>query len=146
MARKTKPGDSEKRGVTNLTEAKEVVRNAVPSILNLKDQRKAINDEIKSIRERVNAVGIPKKALDHAIKMREMDPDDRERFDEGLAIARDAISLPMSRSLFDFLDTPAGEKDEEPAPEKPNGRGAKSGAEALKAGRAHLSAVPDAMA
>lgn len=137
MARKAKAGDSDKRGVTNLTEAKEVVRNAVPSILNLKEQRKAINEEIASIRERVNACGVPKRALDHAIKIKEMDPDDRERFDEGFAIARDAIGLSMSRSLFDFIETPAGEGEgEEEAPKPPAH---------LAAARAHLSSVPDAV-
>lgn len=101
---------------TNLTETKEVIRNAVPEIINLKAKRKELNEEIAAIRERVNAAGIPKHALDHAIRVREMDPEDRERFDEGVAIVRDVIGAAMSRSLFDYLDTPAGGNGEEPPP------------------------------
>lgn len=129
MARTAKAGEGN-RAVTNVTEATETVRNAVPAIINLKDQRKAINAEIAEIRERVNAAGVPKKALDHAIKLKEMDPEDRERWDEGFAIARDAIAIPVSRSLFDMLDTPTG---------KPNGDAKPKGTqEALAAAREHL--------
>ena len=111
MAKKTKPGD----GVTNLSETKDIVRNAVPKIVNLIDRRKAINADIAEIREQVNAAGIPKKALDHAIKVKQMDPEDRQRFDEGYAIARDAIGLKMSGSLFDMIESPT-----EPASEPAN--------------------------
>lgn len=99
MAQKAKPGD----GATNLTATKEIIRNEVPAIINLIAKRKELNAEIAERRERVNATGVPKKALDHAIRIRQMDPDDRQQFDEGLAIARDAIGLPMSQSLFDFI-------------------------------------------
>lgn len=136
MAKKAKAGEDQ-RGVTNLTNAKEMVRNTVPKIINLKKDRTAINEEISSLRANVEAAGVPKKALDHAIKMMEMDPQDRERFDEGYAIARDAIGLRMSASLFDFIEEPAGE----------NGAG---GSDALVAARQHLNGdsarVPDAVA
>lgn len=104
MARKTKPGDQ----VTNVSESKDTVRNSVPRIVNLKKQRKEINAEIAAEREKVNAAGIPKAALDHAIRVLEMDPEVRTAFDEGVAIARDAVSVPMSRSLFDMLDERTG--------------------------------------
>lgn len=123
MAKKTKPGD----GVTNLSSAKDLIRNAVPKIIGLKEKRKGINEEIAALRENINAAGVNKKALDYAIRVKEMDPLDRENFDEGYAIARDAIGLPQSRSLFDLLDS----GDEEPAP---NG--------ALAAAKAHLAVAP----
>jgi uncharacterized protein (UPF0335 family) len=141
MAKKTKPGDSD-RG-TNLTETKEVIRDVVPRIIKLKEERKAINADIQELRERVNAAGVSKSALDHAIRVREMDPTDREKFDEGYAIARDAMNVPISRSLFDMIETPAGA-----------GTGAEDStggaAEAVAAARAHLggnrAAAPDAVA
>lgn len=107
MARNTKPGDS----VTNLTETKDIIRNAVPRIVNLKRQRKELNAEIAAEREKVNGAGVSKQALDHAIRIKEMDPEDRQRFDESYAIARDAIGLPQSRSLFDFLGSDEGGGD-----------------------------------
>lgn len=110
MAKKTKPGDS----VTNISDSKNTIRNSVPRIVNLRKQRKEINAEIQAEREKVNATGIPKAALDHAIRVMEMDPDVRQNFDEGVAIARDAIAVPMSRSLFDMLDERTG--PEAPAP------------------------------
>lgn len=108
MAKKTKPGDK----VTNLSESKDIIRNNVPKIVNLKKRRKDLNAEIAALREEVNAVGVPKQALDYAIRVREMDPDVRAAFDEGYAIARDAIGLKMSGSLFDFIETPAAPANE----------------------------------
>src|SRR3954466_11000011 len=110
MAKVTKPGD----GPTNLTETKDVIRNSVPAIINLIAKRKELNAEIAEIRERVNACGVPKKALDHAIRVKQMDPDVRQQFDEGYAIARDAIGLPQSASLFDFIKTGDDEQDDKP--------------------------------
>lgn len=136
MARKAKPGDS---GVTNLSNAKEMVRQSVPNIINLKKDRTAINEQIAAIRANVEAAGVPKKALDHAIRVLDMDPQDRERFDEGYAIARDAVGLGMSRSLFDMLD------ERLDAETKPNGKEpAVKGAigEALAASKAHLGGAP----
>lgn len=98
--------------VTNLSAAKDTIRNAVPAIVNLKAQRKDINAEIAKLRENVNAAGVPKSALDYAIKIKEMEPDVRERFDEGYAIARDAIGLRMSGSLFDMIEEPTAEAAE----------------------------------
>jgi len=139
MARKAKPNDAN-RGVTNLTDAKEMVRQSVPKIIGLKKDRTAINEEIAAIRANVEAAGVPKKALDHAIRVLEMDPEDRARFDEGFAIARDAVGIGMSRSLFDMLDEPLGGDGEE------GHGGVSNGAAALDAARAHLQPVPDAVA
>lgn len=107
MAKKAKVGD----GPTNVSEAKEVIRNAVPEIVNINKRIKALQADKAELRERVNAVGIPKRALDHAIRMREMDPEDRQRYDEGYIIAREAIGVAVQRSLFEMIETPAGEND-----------------------------------
>lgn len=124
MAKKAAPGEK----VTNLSETKDIIRNAVPRIVGLKLKRKDINAEIAAEREKVNACGVPKQALDHAIKIKEMDPDVRQEFDEGYAIARDAIGLPQSRSLFDFIE--ASDDDEE--------KDEKAGNGALAASKKHL--------
>lgn len=113
MAKKAKPGDQ----VTNLTGAKEIIRNSVPKIVGLKLKRKELNAEIAAEREKVNAAGVSKNALDYAIKVKEMDPEDRAHFDEGYAIARDAIGIPQSKSLFDFI---ASSDDEQPEDGKPD--------------------------
>lgn len=105
MARRAKPGDSPTHGVTNLTEAKEQVRAAVKTIIALREQRKDINDAINSERKKVKVLGVPPAALDLAIRMRDADPEDRQRHDEGYAIARDALGLRFQMSLFENLDT-----------------------------------------
>lgn len=107
MAKKAKVGD----GPTNVSEAKEVIRNAVPEIININKKIKALQADKAELREKVNAVGVPKKALDHAIRVREMDPEDRQRFDEGYIIAREAIGCAVQRSLFEMIDEPAGAND-----------------------------------
>lgn len=147
MAQRAKPGER----TTNLSETKDIIRNVVPRIVQLKKKRADINADIAAEREKVNAAGISKHALDHAIKIKEMDPEDRQAFDEGVAIVRDAIHVGMSRSLFDMLDEdtakPDGEKDEGgESGERPKDNAdvvaahyAKDGDEALEAAKKHLS-------
>ena len=167
MARKAKPNDAGSKGVTNLTATKDVIRNAVPEIVNLKKQRKELNERIAAARERVNAAGVPKAALDHAIRMREMDPEVRQAFDEGVAIVRDTIGVSLSRSLFDMLDERAeteskvaedqAAKAKPPLGNGPNGDDSDLGGDdtpadqangfvsALNKSRAHLHPAPDAV-
>lgn len=120
-----------------------MVRQSVPKIINLKKDRTAINEEIAAIRANVEAAGVPKKALDHAIRVLDMDPQDRERFDEGYAIARDAVGLSMSRSLFDMLDERLD--SETNGGKEPQTKGAIG--EALAAAKTHLggASAPDAV-
>src|SRR4051812_26890704 len=128
MAKKAKAGDGQ---ATNLSETKETIRNVVPAIINLKSDRKEINAKIQELRERVNAAGVPKAALDYAIRMKEMDPEDRQRLDEGYAISRDALGISFQRSLFEMIEDPAAEPGA-----KANGNGA------LAAAKAHLGGAP----
>lgn len=143
MAKKAKPGDR----VTNLTETKDIIRNSVPKIIGLKLKRKELNAEIAAEREKVNAAGVSKKALDHAIRVKEMDPEDRQAFDEGYAIARDAIGLPQSRSLFDFIDSSDDETADDSEADAAPKKKPLSGPEALAAARAGngSQAAPDAL-
>lgn len=121
MSKKAKPGDS---GVTNLSETKDVIREAVGKIIQLRGERKELNAAIGEQRARVKNYGVPPAALDLALRMKEADPEDRQRHDEGYAIARDALGLGLQRSLFETI--------EEPAELKPNGNGA------IAKARAHL--------
>lgn len=133
MARKAKPGD-DNRGVTNLSNCKDLIKNGVPKIIGIEKKIKALRDERNSIRENINAAGVPKAAFDHALRTFKMDPEDRARFDEGVAITRDAMALPLSRSLFDMIEEPTGTDEDD---QTVNGSGKGMGA-ALDAARAHL--------
>lgn len=138
MAKKAKPGDGDNRGVTNLSETKEVIREAVAKIMKLRSERKELNAAIGEQRARVKNYGVPPAALDLALRMKEADPEDRQKHDEGYAIARDALGLGLQRSLFEMIEDPAGEEGDKP----------KNMSEALDASRAHLgtSGPPDAIA
>jgi hypothetical protein len=115
MAKKAKPGDGE-RGVTNLSETKDVIRQEVAKIVGLRGQRKEINGAMAESRARVKNYGVPPAALDLAIRMKEADPDDRQRHDEGYAIARDALGLGLQRSLFEMIEEPAVQTNGAKAP------------------------------
>lgn len=152
MAKRAKPGDGSS-GVTNLTETKEVIKTEVARIIGLKSQRKEINNAIGEARARVKNYGVPPAALDLALRMKEADPEDRQKHDEGYAIARDALGLGLQRSLFETME----KEPEKPKGEKPvevKGDIAKAAAEAgmipgagaLAKAKSHLSAVPDATA
>lgn len=141
MAKKAKPGDGER--VTNLSETKDVIREAVAKIIKLRGDRKELNAAIGEQRARVKNYGVPPAALDLALRMKEADPEDRQRHDEGYAIARDALGLGLQRSLFEMLDERLGAE----ATPKANGKAHEtSGAigEALAASK--VDATADATA
>jgi hypothetical protein len=137
MAKKAKPGDAAGGGVTNLTETKAVIKEAVGKILSLKTERKELNAAIGEQRARVKKYGVPPAALDLAIRMKEADTEDRQKHDEGYAIARDALGLGLQRSLFEALDERLDAESKAP----PVGANA-----ALDRSRGHLGgASPDAI-
>lgn len=137
MANKAKPGDAGAGGVTNLSDTKKVIQEEVAKIMRLKGERKELNAAIGESRARVKNYGVPPAALDLAIRMKEADAEDRQKHDEGYAIARDALGLGLQRSLFETLDENLGDDAKVPI------------ADALAASRAHLgnggAAAPDAV-
>lgn len=156
MARRAKPNDSDSNGVTNLTETKQVIQEAVGKILRLRSERKELNEAIGEQRARVKNNGIPPAALDLAIRMKEADAEDRQKHDEGYAIARDALGLGLQRSLFEQLDERMDTEARSPkrhakAPSEPyeGDNSDLAGADdagpnmaAIDSARAHLSGVP----
>lgn len=159
MARRAKPNDSDAHGVTNLTEAKQVVAEEVKNILAREAKIAELSSANTASRKRVKTYGVPPAALAYAIKIKKMDPEDRQKHDEGCAIARDAIGLSIPRTLFEQLDERFETEDKIAATQKPNGAaptGPKGDADladdsppdvssALGAARKHLNAVPDAV-
>ena len=116
MAKKAKTGDSANPRMTNLSETKETIRDAVRAILSLKNERKEINSAIAEERAKVVNCGVPKAALDLAIRMKEMDVEDRNAIDEGYAIARDALGMGLQLSMFENQDPQPDESDESDKP------------------------------
>jgi hypothetical protein len=157
MSKTAKPNDG---GVLNISNARTAVQGSVKKIIELKAQRKRINDQIASERGLCKSAGVPPAALDLAIRMKEMDPEQRAAHDEGYLLARQAIGLAIQRDLFETLGgtdgdgeqiSPEGQKAIDAAKAKGN---AKPMGEALKDARNHigdgekkpagLRAVPDA--
>lgn len=134
MAQKAKPGDGER--VTNLTDTKNTIRDSVARIMKLKNERKELNAAIGEQRARVKNCGVPPAALDLAIRMKEVDQEDRQAHDEGYAIARDALGMGIQASLFETLNT----NDDAPAEGKSN-------VTALAKAKKHLggTSAPDAV-
>lgn len=131
MARRAKPGDKGEK-VTNLTDAKDLIRNAVPEIINIDEKIKNLRDRRNELRSAVQAAGVTKGAFDLALKFRKMDPEDRQAFDEGFVIAREAVGLRVQRGLFEALN------DDDDA-EEGNGRPTRHG------NGSSAAAAPDAL-
>ncbi len=140
MARRAKPNDAD-GGVINVPEAKAAVKDAVAQILKHRTERKEINAAIAEQRARCKNLGVPPAALDLAIRMKESDPEDREKHDTGYLLARDALGLKIQADLFDDDD---GGGEAEAEAEKPR-RGRPPASSAMQSARAHLSAVPEAV-
>ena len=80
---------------SNLGPLKQEIAETAGKIGKLKQDRQAINDDIKALRENMQAKGIKKEALDMAMKYVGWDVDKREGFDLAYSIVREALSLPF---------------------------------------------------
>lgn len=128
MAKRAKPGDDASNGVTNLTSTKKVLKEVANGFRDIAKQRSDLNEYAGELRERCRNHGIDPKWLLTALKVADMEPEDRERADESYAIARDAIGLSFRESLFDNLDereeseeNAARVKERQQKPPAPNG-------------------------
>ena len=90
----------------NLDNIKSAIKASYDRILEWRDDRSAVQADIQAEREKLVALGIPKKAFDMAVKYAVLDPDERKAFDTAYAIVREAIGLPVQADLFDEIKPP----------------------------------------
>lgn len=95
---------------SNITSLKKDIKAGVDKIENLKADRTALNEEIASVRSDLQAKGIPKAALDMAMKYMNFDPEKREGFDMAYDIVREAIDLPIDANQGSLFPEDAGDK------------------------------------
>jgi uncharacterized protein (UPF0335 family) len=106
VARKpSQPTKDEQPVVTNLTSTKKVLRECAAGFEKIDEKRAELNDQAADLRERCRNQGIDPKWLLAALRIKKMEPEDREKADENYAIARDAIGIGMQSSLFDTIAT-----------------------------------------
>jgi hypothetical protein len=87
----------------NIGPLKEDIVKARDKVLELKSKRSEINADLKAIRENLEAKGITKSAFDSALRHYEKDPEQREGYDQGYIIAREAMGLPVIGAQMDMF-------------------------------------------
>lgn len=97
----------------NLKKVKDAIREAIGEINQHKEERDDTNAQIQAIREKLKALGIPKKAFDMALSYVNMDPDKREGFDIAYALVREVAGLPLQDDLFTAAERKANETVQE---------------------------------
>lgn len=104
----------------NVGDLKKKIAAAIGSVRELKKDRQDTNAEIQAVREKMNALGIPKAAFDMAMRYLEWDADKQEGFDLAYALVREAGGAPLQEDLFQAAERMAAEnggKPEEIAPD-----------------------------
>lgn len=117
----------ERQSNSNLIKIKKDLASARDRVKSINLEIKELQAEKQHIRDGVAAMGIPKKAFDHAIRVAEMDPDDRRAYDFGYEVTRDALNTQLD--LFASVD----DKNEDKPANKPKESSAKKAAPAKKA-------------
>ena len=88
-------------GGGNLTKLQEHIRKGVGDIETFKNKRADINAKINEIRMGLEAEGIPRPALDMAMRYLNFDKDKQEGFDLAYSIVREAMGQPLQADLFE---------------------------------------------
>lgn len=127
MAKSAKPNDPGDK-VTNLSSTKKVLAECAAGFRRIDKQRADLNEEAGELRERCRNQGIDPKWLLTAIRVADMEVEDRAKADESYAIAREALGTGLQRSLFETIG------DEPPAAESAP-RAAANGKAAPKAAK-----------
>lgn len=104
----------------NITKVKDAIRDAIRDVTELKKDREDVNADMQAIREKLNALGIPKKAFDMALQYVNMDPDKREGFDIAYALVREVAGLPLQDDLFAAAERKANEEAKSDKPKEPD--------------------------
>lgn len=87
----------------NISGLKDDAKQAIDKINTLKSERQSINEQIGAIRANMESKGIPKPALDMAMRYLGWEPEKREGFDLAYAIVREAGGLPVAPDLVDMM-------------------------------------------
>jgi uncharacterized protein (UPF0335 family) len=99
----------------NLTKVKKAISSAFKKVVQFKEERAAINEEMGALRQALAAQGIPKPAFDMAVRYASWDEDKRKGFDVAYSLAREAIGMPFNAQGDLFI--PGDDEDEEEADE-----------------------------
>jgi len=117
----------ERQSNSNLTKIKKDIASSRDRIIAINKDIKELQAEKQHIRDGVEAMGIPKKAFDHAVRVAEMDPDKRRAYDFGYEVTREALNAQLD--LFTSVD----DENEAKPQNAPKATTAKKAAPAKKA-------------
>ncbi len=76
------------------------IKTAINKVKKLREERAAINADITAIKNDLKANGVNPKAFDLAVKVTELDQEQRDNMDAAYIICRRSIDLPMQTDLF----------------------------------------------
>lgn len=99
----------------NITGLHDQIKNANERILGLEKQRKAINEEIASIRSDLETKGLTRKGQAAALTYFKLSPDDKKSFDNTYIMYREAVGVPVKGAQLDLPgvgDAPAANGDQ----------------------------------
>lgn len=88
----------------NVDEIRKAIEKAAGEIGELKKQREAINADIASKIEKLEALGINRHAFRFAMKYLDSNDATREGFDIGYQLSREALGVAIQGDMFQDLD------------------------------------------
>jgi uncharacterized protein (UPF0335 family) len=83
----------------------------------IETKRKAMTDEISSVMERLERLGLSRHAMRHVRRYMKMDENERKSIDTAVAIIREALGDPVQNDLLDLIK-PIPSKEEKKAARK----------------------------
>lgn len=89
-----------------VSELKAAISDSVRRIIDAKKDRTECNADISLEKEKLEAKGIPRKALEMAMTYSEWDADSRAGFDAAYALVRETLGCPYDGQLFDKQGNP----------------------------------------
>jgi ribosome modulation factor len=113
MAQTMKPGSDGASASHNVAGTLKVIRECAAEAIRIKGMRKALNEEMAEVRERLRDNGVQTKTFDLAVKLKEMEPEAQGEYIDSLRLNFEALSIGGQGEMF--LDSVGEDQPQEVA-------------------------------
>ena len=84
----------------NVADVNKLIRDCASSFLDIKKQRKELNEEAADIRERLRESGVQTKAFDFAVRVMEMEAEAQAEYLDNLRVNFEALGIGAQSEMF----------------------------------------------
>lgn len=93
----------------NVADLNKLITECAEQMLDIKAQRKELNEQAADVRERLRDAGVQTKPFEFALKLKEMEREGRNEYLDNLRLSFDALGIGSQHEMFPTTAQPSAE-------------------------------------